>query len=219
MPPITPRQDPRITLGPKEAQLLDLDLDIIDQLVRGQQERFGGLAGDIRGRGEEFVSGISAERTSRLEDLAGLLEREREEAFDISRPEILEDLERRGLLHSSAVGEEFARERGRLTRESENILRRQALQDVDFEQQLLSDLLGRELGATETGVRAGADIETSVLPRIRGLGDFRLQADLAQSRADQEAARRTSAQKRGLFGQLLGTGATVAGLGLLGAFK
>jgi hypothetical protein len=188
-----------------------------EELLGRTREEFAGLQERGRGVLEESLG----RRRQRLEELRGILGEEQERAFEESQPEILEDLERRGLLRSTDVGRAFAKERGRLEELSESALARQALEDVEFETGGLQELFGLEqrgVGA-ELGLgreRLGAELGVAAEPlaRFRELADFRRQEKLAKELGEQAGKAGRRQRRTGLLSSLLGTGVgTFAGLG------
>ncbi|KKM17812.1 hypothetical protein LCGC14_1671990 [marine sediment metagenome] len=154
-----------------------------------------------RGLTEEFITGEEERRRLRRGELSGLLSEQREAAFDVNAPQILEQLESRGLFTSeSTVGTSFAREQGRLQQISENILSQQALSDIDVIGGFRQGALGREIGAEEAFLERGFSIE-----------DFERTAGLARTLAEIQASSQARTDKFGLTGDIFNF------LGLIGA--
>jgi len=122
-------------------------------------ESIESLISDARTKGSEFLTGVKTSRADRLKELETLLGEREERLFSESTPGILEDLSSRDLLHSSAVGEAFAKERGRLGAESREILTAQQLADLDVEQQLAKEIEDRIFGLKVGGVEREFSLE------------------------------------------------------------
>lgn len=151
-----------------------------------------------------FEAQETERRQERLRNLGSILAGQREQAFNRAAPGIMEDLSARGLLHSSALGEELAGEQSRLARQSELELMRQALQDTDVLAGIRGGALGREI---ELG-RAGQE-------RVFSLEDFEKQAALAREIAQIQASAQETAAQQNLLGNVLGAGATLGSAFLL----
>lgn len=82
-------------------------------------------------------------RSQRLTDLSAFLTNEENRKFSQSQPGIYEDLNARGLLRSSGLGEALAREKAKLAGDSASVLAQQGLTDRDAEIQGIKDILSR----------------------------------------------------------------------------
>lgn len=147
-----------ISAEERERLLETIPTDIGFDTDRFKLEREG-----IRQRLQEEKSAETAAtgRSESLEELTSLLAEQGDQAFDVNRAGILEDLNARGLFRSSAVGTEFARERGRQADISRNIVSAQSISDRDAN---INALI--QAGATQR------DFQTSGLSREFSLDDF-----------------------------------------------
>lgn len=126
---------------------------------------------------------------NQLGSLGDLLSKESDRQFSLSQPGIYEDLNSRGLLNSSALGESLAREKGNL------------------EGQRQFALGNAELG----GLDAIRQMQTAGLQRQFSLQDFQSQSDLARQIADMQSQGQPQGGN-GLAGALAG-GLSGAGTG------
>lgn len=152
IPADTPDRDRLIASLPK-------DINPFSDAGRIELER-------IRQQGQMSAENKTASeaRASRLSQLSDLLTKQGDAAYSENAPAILESLQGRGLLHSSAVGSELAKERTRQQRLTDALIAGQSLSDRDTD---INATLG--VGAT------GRDFESAALSR-----DFSNQ-DLAKS--------------------------------------
>lgn len=104
-----------------------------------------------RKRRLELAGTNKSARQAMLDDLTGLLEQSNTRQFNEAAPEIYEDLNSRGIFHSSGVGQALAKEKGRLASISGEQLALQGLRDRETN-------LGEITGAEEAylGGREGA---------------------------------------------------------------
>lgn len=86
------------------------------------------LAKTLKG---QTLDAASAERSKRLDDLSGILIKQQKAQLEDSLPDIYEDLNTRGLLRSSALGDRVSKEQGKLARLTSEQLALQGLQDRD----------------------------------------------------------------------------------------
>lgn len=115
-------------------------------------------------------------RSSRLTDLAALLTKEEDRKLNLEQPGIYEDLNTRGLLRSSGLGEALAREKSKLAGESANVLATQGLTDRDAEISGIQDILART-----------QQFQTSGLERKFTIEDFNREAETARALGSQYA--------------------------------
>lgn len=109
-------------------------------------------------------------RGQRLTDLSDLLTKQENQKFSLEQPGIYEDLNSRGLLRSSGLGEALAKEKSKLAGESANTLLQQGLTDRDADIQGIQDILART-----------QQFQSSGLERKFTLEDFQREADLSKS--------------------------------------
>lgn len=168
----------------REQLLKDIPLDIGFDTDRFAVEREG-IRQRLQAEGDAATA--KTRRGEALNELAGLLGKQADEAFDTNRAAILEDLNARGLLRSSAVGHEFARERSRQKQVSENIISTQAISDRDAD---LNALLQAGAGQRQ--------FQTAGLERQFGLEDLSRSQAFALQMAEltkPQAKGKTSGQK------------------------
>lgn len=173
-----------VTGEAREKLLKDIPLDIGFDTDRFAIEREG-----IRQRlqTEEEAAQAKTARGSALDELAGLLNKQADEAFDVNRAGIMEDLNSRGLLRSSAVGKSFADERARQKNVSENIIAAQSISDRDADINALV-----QAGAAQRGFQSAG------LQREFGLEDLTRSQNLAMMIAEMskpQAKGKTSGEK------------------------
>lgn len=118
----------------------------------------------------------NAIRTQRLSDLGDLLTKRENTQFSQDTPGIYEDLNSRGLLQSSELGNSLAKERAKLAAASADTLTSQGLTDRDAQIQSISDILGRS-----------QQFQTSGLERRFTLEDFNREQDAAKALGSQYA--------------------------------
>lgn len=104
------------------------------------RQRYGteatGLIAEKKAGAADYLKKFTDDQSTRRAELAKILSEQRTRQFNENSPEILEQLGSRGLLHSSGVGTELAREMGKLTSQSEEQQRMQALADAGAAQGL-----------------------------------------------------------------------------------
>jgi len=167
------------------------DADVLGETEGLTTEEIEDVIERERVLGEQFITGEEERRKQRRSDLSGLLTTSREQAFSENAPEILESLSSRGLLRSSAVGEELAGEQSRLQQISENFLSTQALSDVDAISGFKQGALGREIDLR----RKGKEREFS-------LEDFGREASLARELAQLGVSSSREQSKADLTGSI-----------------
>jgi hypothetical protein len=136
-----------------------IDQSIIEQEAARQAEQ-----------SRQAYEAENAIRSGRLTDLAGLLSKQEDQKFSQDSPGIYEDLNSRGLLRSSGLGDALAREKAKLAGDSANTLMQQGLTDRDAQIQGIQDILART-----------QSFQTSGLERKFTLEDFQKEADLSKS--------------------------------------
>jgi hypothetical protein len=129
----------------------DLPADIGFDTDRFNIEREG-----IRQRVQAEAEAAKAkeQRQTRLGELATLLATQADQAYDENSPKLLEDLNARGLFHSSATGKALAGEKTRQQQITQNLLAAQGLSDRDA-----------DIGSMEAIGKASRAFQTSGLSR------------------------------------------------------
>jgi hypothetical protein len=145
--------------------------------------------------GETNLAKTKAERADRRSKLATQLAGMRDTAFKENVPGIQEGLSSQGLLHSSALGTELAKEQGRLQTRSEELMNTQELSDLDYEQMLRSGILGEELAT-----------RTASMNRDFSLQDWSRNAALAREIAKMQADSADKTSKNNIWSSLIGAG-------------
>lgn len=143
-------------------------------------------------------------RTQRLTDLAGLLTKQSNDQLNVDSPGIYEDLNSRGLLRSSGLGEALAREKAQLATTNANTLTQQGLTDRDAQIQGIQDILAQT-----------QSFQTSGLERKFTLEDFQKEADLSRQLGASYAPQ-IQGGKSVLSGVLGGVGTGAAAGGAIG---
>lgn len=134
-------------------------------------------------------------RGQRLKDTAAFLSSEEDRKFGEAQPGIYEDLNKRGLLRSTGLGDALAREKAKLSGESAAVLAQQGLSDRDAEVGGIKDILAKS-----------QQFQTSGLERRFTLEDFNREADMAKALGAQYAPQ-VKGGKSVLGGILAGAGA------------
>jgi len=138
---------------------------------------------------EDFISTEEEKKRTKLQELSSLLTGARETAFAENAPDILESLGSRGLLRSSAVGEELASEKGRLQKESDRLLSMQGIAD----ESAIS-------GFRESAVQSEIGLLTAFQGREFSKEDFERSASLARELAKIGASSQKSQSQAELTG-------------------
>lgn len=188
--------------------------DAPDEPIQGpwsQDEEIESFIDNLMGRGENLIGELRTGRESRRGELAGLLAGERERVFSEEAPWILEQLSQRGLLHSSATGEALTKEQSRLQQISEEVLGKQELTDLDYEQDLMKSLFGMETDIRTAGIEREFSLEDWEKYKTFAEEQFGRESDLAKEIANMQANAMSSSSKTSMWGDILGTG---AGIGL-----
>jgi hypothetical protein len=124
----------------------------------------------------QALAAQDALRTSKLTDLSKFLGSEEDRKFNLDAPGIYEDLNTRGLLRSSELGNALAREKSKLAGDSMATLTQQGISDRDASIQGISDILGKT-----------QQFQSSGLERRFTLDDFQREADQARALGSQYA--------------------------------
>lgn len=178
-----------------------------------------GLLTELEGTGKAGISKAKTARQQRLSELASLLQGVQERAFAENTPTILEDLSARDLLHSSAVGENLAKEKSRLSQITSDQLRAQSLQDLNEElrqEEKLQDILGgiktsgygSELELRTGGLKDQNELARALIEREFSSIDNYLNNYYANKSAKEQAKAMQEAGLYSLAGQLVGAGTT-----------
>jgi len=178
-----------------DISLLDIT-DTIESTPDPEADEDGGLFPELqplldeqRDISEEFISTEEEKKRVKLQELSALLTDARETAFAENTPDILESLGSRGLLRSSAVGEELASEKGRLQKESDRLLTMQGISDQDA----IS-------GFRESAVKSELGLLTAFQGREFSIEDFERSASLARELAKISASSQKSQSEAELTG-------------------
>ncbi len=135
-----------------------IDQSVIEQEGIRQQEQQ-----------RQALAAQDAIRAGRLNDLKTLLSQQEDRQFSENAPGIYEDLNSRGLIQSSGLGEALAREKAKLAANTNDQLTQQGLADRDADVSGIGDILSKL-----------QSFQTSGLERKFTLQDFQNEADLAQ---------------------------------------
>jgi len=178
-----------------------------DQAITGK----GGLQ-DIIGQQQQI-------RNQGISSLGQQLGSEADRQFSLDQPGIYEDLNARGLLRSSALGDALARQKSIYAGDIANRLGQAQLANTQQGAADLSQLSAARLASTDADVQAiqqnllgSNQLQQSGLSRQFGLSDFQTQAMLAREIAAQQAAASGGGGGNGLAGALSG-GLQGAGIG------
>lgn len=138
-------------------------LDEIPDNIDYTSDQFKSEMEGVRQRIQEEKAAQTEEgkRKQYISELSGLLTQNADRQFELDKPGMLEDLNARGLLHTSAVGDRYADRRKEL---AEGTSLQLAGADLDNKNALLD--LYRNAGATQRGFQTGG------LQREFGLEDY-----------------------------------------------
>lgn len=191
---------------------------------------------DLRNKAITGLEGIIGQqrdiRNSGIPALRKSLEDEANRQFSLDQPGLLEDLNARGLLRSSALGESLARQKGIYAGDIASRLGQAEYSNTQQSADDLNKLAAARLTATDSDVQAiqqglinSNQLQQSGLSRQFGLQDFQTQANMARAIAAMSQPQQTggNAMAGGFAGALggatlgakYGPGGAVAG-GLLG---
>lgn len=169
---------------------------------------------DLQTSGNQRISSVKSERQNRMSQLAALLGKEADRQFSLDAPEILEQLNTRGLLKSSATGEAMAREKANLQEQVNAGLSRQELADLDYEQQLANDIFNSTMGLKTKGMDYIANLSAGGQQRKFNLDDIANETKAAWDLNIQNENAAKEAQDKQLLSDIIQTGTSVATMGL-----
>lgn len=142
-----------------------IDQSIIEQEALRQQEQ-----------SRQAYETERALRASRLTDLQKLLTQQSDRQFQENSTGVYEDLNTRGLLRSSALGDSLAKERAKLEAANSDELAKQGLADRDQDVQGIANILAQT-----------QSFQTSGLERRFTLEDFNRESEVARALGSQYA--------------------------------
>lgn len=160
----------------------------------GRQKQFAELINKQKTTGDQYLTDFRSGRSKRLSDMANLLSQTAERNMSEATPSILEDLSSRGLLHSSAVGDELAKRKKQLAAATSESLQAQNLADLDAEQELSNSNLSNIQTLEKAGLSSDIDLSQWGLGQEAGLGttgyqnNFDMAKQILQNKIDMQRA-------------------------------
>lgn len=169
--------------------------------------------------GENLIGKVKGHQAASDEQLLKALLSTADQQFDLNKPEILEDLSARNLLHSSGVGTALAREKRNLNQSIANALMAKHSSDENNLSNFEKDIYSNATGLNEKNFGNQFNLDVANMQRGFSLDDYINNFTQATNMARTQSDATQKASENALWGDTVKTAAQLGLMAYMGGAK